>query len=325
MAIRQFEYHVEDDDIGLRLDQLAAQVFDEFSRARLQAWIKSGQLLVDGKQWRTRDKLIGGETLLLAVEEDIETEAQPQAIPLEIVDEDEDLIIINKPAGLVVHPGAGVPNGTLLNALLHHYPEVAQLPRAGIVHRLDKETSGIMVVARSLLAHKSLVDQLQDRTMGREYEAVVMGELTGGGTVDKPIGRHPTSRIKMAVLAHSQQAKPATTHYRLIRRYSRYTHIRCQLETGRTHQIRVHMAHIKHPLVGDPVYLGRQRWQAGTPEELKTVLQSFNRQALHARVLELVHPRTGDLMTFETPLPEDFEQLLQALDDDNRRNFDGVQ
>jgi 23S rRNA pseudouridine1911/1915/1917 synthase len=227
-----------------------------------------------------------------------------------VVYEDQHLLVINKPAGLVVHPAAGHADGTLVNALLNYAPEVENLPRAGIVHRLDKDTSGIMVVARSLIAHTSLVEQLQERTMGREYEAVVVGTMTGGATVDAPIGRHPTDRKKMAVVA---AGKPAVTHYRLLERFAAHTHIRCKLESGRTHQIRVHMAHVRHPLVGDPAYGGRLRLPKGTTEELREELARFQRQALHARQLTLEHPETGAILTWETPLPADMVQLIAAL------------
>jgi 23S rRNA pseudouridine1911/1915/1917 synthase len=210
----------------------------------------------------------------------------------------------------VVHPAAGHADGTLVNALLNHAPEVENLPRAGIVHRLDKDTSGIMVVARSLIAHTSLVDQLQTRTMGREYEAVVVGSLTGGATVDAPIGRHPQDRKRMAVVP---SGKPAVTHYRLLERFAAHTHIQCKLESGRTHQIRVHMTHVRHPLVGDPAYGGRLRLPKGTTEELRQALAAFSRQALHARRLTLEHPETGETLSLEVPLPEDMIQLIEAL------------
>ncbi len=311
---KQYIQRVESHFSGYRLDQIAAELFSEFSRARLQQWIKSGQLVVDGDSRKPKDKLVGGETLELSVVLEPEERWLAQDIALECVYSDEHIIIINKSADLVVHPGAGVPDGTLLNGLLHHYPELASLPRAGIVHRLDKQTSGLMVVARSLLAHTSLVKQLQDRSLGREYEAIVMGELTGGGTVDKPIGRHPNNRIKMAVLENNASAKEAITHYRLLSRFPRYTHVACKLETGRTHQIRVHMAHIKHPLMGDPVYLGRQRWLAGTSPQLKSVLANFSRQALHAKKLTLLHPANQQVMSWEVALPEDMQYLLDELE-----------
>lgn len=317
-----YSEEVLDHHSGQRLDHIAAELFNDFSRSRLQSWIKGGQLTVDGMTRKPKDKLLGGEKLTLHAELEAEERWLPQAISLNIVYQDEHIIVINKPAGLVVHPGAGVPDQTLLNGLLHHFPELATIPRAGIVHRLDKETSGLMVVARSLLAHASLIEQLQDRSVGREYEAIVMGEMTGGGKVDKPIGRHPTNRIKMAVLdARADQnktAKEAITHYRLKTRFKRYTHIACKLETGRTHQIRVHMAYIKHPLVGDPVYLGRQRWLAGTEKALKQVLIDFPRQALHAKKLTLVHPESDETMSWESELPEDMQHLLLALKADQQ-------
>jgi len=326
MTDSESSYHCElvgDNYSGQRLDQIAAELFSQFSRSRLQSWIKAGELTVDGMTRKSKDKLLGGEKLELNAEIKAEERWQPQPVELDVVYSDDHIIVINKTVGLVVHPGAGVPDQTLLNGLLYHFPELATIPRAGIVHRLDKDTSGLMVVARSLLAHTSLTQQLQDRSVGREYEAVVMGEMTGGGKVDKPIGRHPSNRVKMAVIDRptnrptnsekSSSAKEAITHFRLKTRYKRYTHIACQLETGRTHQIRVHMAYIKHPLIGDPVYLSRQRWLAGTSVELKEVLASFPRQALHAKKLTLVHPFSQEIMTWESELPEDMQQLLVAL------------
>ena len=310
---KQYSCRVEAHFNGYRLDQVAAEAFNDFSRARLQQWIKSGHLLVNGARRKPKDKLLGGETLVLSLVVQSEDRWLAENIELDCVYSDEHIIVINKPADLVVHPGAGVPNGTLLNALLYHYPELDTLPRAGIVHRLDKQTSGLMVVARSLLAHTSLVQQLQSRSLGREYEAIVMGELTGGGKIDKPIGRHPSNRVKMAVLENSATAKEAITRYRLIHRFARYTHVACKLETGRTHQIRVHMAYINHPLVGDPVYLGRQRWLAGTPPHLKNVLADFSRQALHAKRLTLIHPASQQEMSWEVPLPDDMTRLLAEL------------
>jgi 23S rRNA pseudouridine1911/1915/1917 synthase len=238
---------------------------------------------------------------------------------LEIVHEDDELLVLNKPAGLVVHPAAGHGDGTLLNALLHHHPALELLPRAGIVHRLDKETTGLMVVAKTLPAQTALVAQLQARNVHREYEAVVVGLPTGGGRVDAPIGRHPRDRQRMAVVrAESPSGKPAVTHYRLIQRFRAHTHLRCLLETGRTHQIRVHMAHINHPLVGDPVYGGRFRIPAGMAAERVEALRSFPRQALHARRLALAHPRTGEEVQWEAPLPADMEALLAMLEADLR-------
>ncbi len=293
-----------------RLDQAVAELLPEHSRSRLQEWIKSGELTLNGKHCKPRDKAIMGDRIELDAEPVARVEWQAESIDLDLVYEDEHLLVINKPAGLVVHPAAGHADGTLVNALLNYAPEVENLPRAGIVHRLDKDTSGIMVVARSLIAHTSLVDQLQTRTMGREYDAVVVGELTGGATVDAPIGRHPRDRKKMAVVA---SGKPAVTHYRLVERFAAHTHVRCRLETGRTHQIRVHMAHVRHPLVGDPAYGGRLRLPRGTTDELRDVLAGFQRQALHARQLTLVHPQTGETVSWQAPLPDDFEHLLAAL------------
>lgn len=293
-----------------RLDQAAAELMPEHSRSRLQGWIKSGALTVNGKTCKPRDKVMLGDRLDLDAEPEAQVSWEAESIDLNIVYEDEHLLVINKPAGLVVHPAAGHADGTLVNALLNHAPEVENLPRAGIVHRLDKDTSGIMVVARSLIAHTSLVDQLQTRTMGREYEAIVVGTLTGGSTVDASIGRHPRERKKMAVVP---TGKPAVTHYRLVERFAAHTHVRCKLESGRTHQIRVHMAHVKHPLVGDPQYGGRLRLPKGTTDELRDVLASFQRQALHARQLTLEHPQTGEVLTWEVPLPDDIEGLLAAL------------
>lgn len=293
-----------------RLDQAAADLMPEHSRARIQGWIKAGQLTVNGQVRKPRDKVQIADQIAVKAVVEGQGRWEAESIRLDVVYEDEHIIVIDKPAGLVVHPAAGHAAGTLVNALLHYAPELDLLPRAGVVHRLDKDTTGLMVVARSLEAHTSLVAQLQERTMGREYEAVVSGELTGGGTVDRPIGRHPQQRQKMAVVAGG---KPAVTHYRLIKRFRGHTHILCQLETGRTHQIRVHMAHIRHPLVGDPVYGGRLRLPTGTTEALQRALSQFPRQALHARRLRLEHPETGELMTWESPLPDDLAGLLATL------------
>ena len=297
---------------GERLDQAAAALFPEYSRSRLQTWIKNGELRVGGEQRRPRDKVVSGDVLVVAAELVREVAWQAQPIDLEIVYEDDSILVLNKPAGLVVHPAAGHADGTLVNALLEHAPELAQLPRAGIVHRLDMETSGIMVVARSLSAHHHLVAQLQSRTVKREYCAVCIGAMTGGGTVDAPMGRHPKQRKKMAVLAAG--GKPAITHYRVTRRFAHHTRIAVSLETGRTHQIRVHMAYRHYPLVGDPVYGGRPRIPKGASGELIDALRRFPRQALHAQVLGLVHPQSGEEMRFECPLPDDIVGLLDILE-----------
>lgn len=299
---------------GLRLDQAAAELFPDFSRARLQQWVRDGGLTLNGQSAKPKDKIALGDRLVLDVELEVQTDHKAQAIDLDIVYEDEAIIVLNKPAGLVVHPAAGHQDGTLLNALLHHEPMLDKVPRAGIVHRLDKDTSGLMVVARSLEAQASLVAQLQDRSMGREYDAVVVGALISGGTVDAPIGRHPKDRKRQAVVTHG--GKPAVTHYRVVERFRGHSHIRCKLETGRTHQIRVHMAHLHHALVGDPVYAGRMRIPPGSSDALKDIVRVFPRQALHARQLTLQHPLTGDTMTWRRESPEDMQTLLHILAED---------
>jgi 23S rRNA pseudouridine1911/1915/1917 synthase len=297
---------------GSRLDQVAARLFPDYSRSRLQAWIKSGELRVDERQCRPRDKVAGGAVLRLEAELKEETAWEPQAIELDVLYEDDSILVLNKPAGLVVHPAAGHADGTLVNALLARAPELAQLPRGGIVHRLDMDTSGVMVVARDLAAHHNLVEQLQARSVRREYCAVCIGAMTGGGTIDAPIGRHPRQRKKMAVLPAG--GKPAVTHYRIAQRFGHHTCIRVNLETGRTHQIRVHMAHRHYPLVGDPVYGGRPRIPAGASTALVEALRGFSRQALHAQVLGLAHPRSGEELRFECPLPQDLATLLTVLE-----------
>ena len=295
---------------GARLDVVAAELFPDFSRARLQKWIRGGQLLLDGHPAKPTAKVWGGEALLLEAEAEPVGEVLAEEIPLNVIHADDDILVLDKPAGLVVHPAAGNPDGTLQNALLHYDESLATLPRAGIVHRLDKETSGVMVVARSLRAHTSLVQQLQGREMGRVYEAVISGDLISGGAVDAPIGRHPRDRKKMAVVA---AGKPAVSHYRVLERFGGATHIEVSLETGRTHQIRVHMAHLGHPLVGDPVYGHRSRARAGLSERQFDAVRSFPRQALHARTLRLVHPGDRRSRVFEAPLPPDLAKLLSCL------------
>lgn len=307
------EAEVPDRLAGQRLDQVAAELFPDYSRSRLQTWIKNGDLTVNGSTRKTRDKILGGERLELRAELVADDSWEPQAIELNIVYEDDHLLVINKPVGLVVHPGAGNADSTLLNALLHHCPDLATLPRAGIVHRIDKDTTGLLVVAKTLKAHTSLVDQLQEKSAFREYEAIACGVMTGGGKVDEPIGRHPTVRTKQAV-THS--GKPAVTHYRVLERFRGHTHIRVQLETGRTHQIRVHMAHIRYPLLGDPLYGERLRLPKGATPQLIEALRGFKRQALHARKLGVMHPETGEYMEWETPLPDDFNAMLKVLRDD---------
>jgi 23S rRNA pseudouridine1911/1915/1917 synthase len=313
----QLEAIVSDDLIGKRLDQAVAQLFPDFSRSRLQGWIKDGAVTVDGETKRPRDKLLGGETVAIQAELEVIEDHKPENIPLDIVYEDDDILVINKPAGLVVHPAVGHREGTLLNALLFHHPDIAQVPRAGIVHRLDMDTTGLMVVAKTIAAQTDLVEQLQERSMGREYEAVVHGVMTGGGSVDEPMGRHSKHRQKMAVVG---VGKEAITHYRVLKKLRAHTHIRLKLETGRTHQIRVHMAHINYPLVGDQLYGGRFRLPKGCSDEMLDTLKNFKRQALHAKKLELWHPVSGELMSWEVDLPDDMIHLLQVLSRDASRH-----
>ncbi|MGD2117452.1 MAG: 23S rRNA pseudouridine(1911/1915/1917) synthase RluD [Chromatiales bacterium] len=304
---------VPDELAGQRLDQVMSALFEDYSRSRLTQWIREGLVTVDDQIRRPKDRLLGGENLALQLEERDETGFSAEPIPLDIVFEDDSMLVLNKPAGLVVHPAAGNWQGTLLNGLLYHVPQLAGLPRAGIVHRLDKDTTGLMVVAKTELAHKSLVAQLQQRTVSREYRAIVTGVLTGGGTVDEPIGRHPVHRTRMAV---HPLGKPAITHYRIGEKFRAHTYVKIKLETGRTHQIRVHMAYIHHPIVGDPLYAGRSRIPAGVSETLKQKIRDFPRQALHARRLTLQHPVSDETLSWGAPLPEDMQQLLQALRDE---------
>lgn len=299
---------------GQRLDQIAAQLFAEHSRSRLAGWIKEGRLTVDGAVLRPRDVVHFGSVLELEAEQEAQGEWVAQDIPLNIVYEDDDLLVIDKPAGLVVHPAAGHADGTLLNALLHHVPDIINVPRAGIVHRLDKDTTGLMVVAKTLEAHTQLVAQLQARTVSRIYECIVIGVVTSGGTVDAPIGRSSANRQRMAVI---EGGKPAVSHYRVLERFRSHTHVRVKLETGRTHQIRVHMTYAGFPLVGDPVYAGRFRIPPAASPTLVQTLKEFPRQALHARFLELKHPTTGKRMKWESPLPEDLVWLLSLLRQDH--------
>jgi 23S rRNA pseudouridine1911/1915/1917 synthase len=306
----QLSARVPQTDAGRRFDQVLADLFPEFSRSRLQQWVKAGEVLLDGRAVAARYKVIGGETVQIGAELRADNEVGAEDIPLDIRFEDEHLLILNKPAGLVVHPAAGNPRGTLQNALLHYDASLASLPRAGIVHRLDKDTSGLMVVARTLAAHKSLVEQLQSRSVHREYLALVQGEVTAGGSIDAPIGRHPRDRLRMAVVT---SGKPAVTHYRVVERFPAHTLLSVRLETGRTHQIRVHMAYIHHPLVGDPLYGGRPRLPRAASERLRAALTGFRRQALHARRLELRHPCSGQLLGWEADIPSDFARLLTLL------------
>lgn len=297
---------------GLRLDQALAQLFPAYSRSRLQTWVQAGQVSVDQQLQRSKDKVYAGQHILIAATLAEQTPWKAQSIPLSIVYEDDSLLVVNKPPGLVVHPAAGNPDKTLLNALLHHAPDLQMLPRAGIVHRLDKDTSGLLAVAKTLQAHTTLVTQIQNRTMKREYFGLVSGVLTSGGTIAAPMGRHPRHRTQMAVLP-PDKGKPATTHYRISKRYAHHTAVQVFLETGRTHQIRVHLAHIGYPLVGDPTYGGRLKIPAGATETLQMALRHFKRQALHAKKLMILHPVSGVLMQWEAPLPEDLVELLSWL------------
>ena len=294
-----------------RLDQVAARLFPEFSRARLQQWIRGGQLLLDGQRARPRDTVRAGAALTLDARLEEETDWRAQELPLTVLYEDEHLLVIDKPAGVVVHPGAGNPGGTLVNALLHYRPALQNLPRGGIVHRLDKDTSGLLVVAASLAAHASLVAQLQRKSVQREYFAIARGCMTGGGTVDAPIGRHPRQRTRMAV--RERGGRSAVTHYRIAERFAHFTALEVHLETGRTHQIRVHLAHRGFPLLGDPVYGGRQQLPAGASAGLVDALQQFRRQALHARRLAFEHPVSAERLTFTSPLAPDLAALVAVL------------
>jgi 23S rRNA pseudouridine1911/1915/1917 synthase len=301
--------------IGQRLDQALARLLPAYSRARLQQWIQEGRVTVNNQTTRAKDRVRGGEQIEVLVPDVPAGDWQAEDIPLVIVYEDDDLLVIDKPAGLVVHPGAGNPEGTLLNALLHHVPALRRLPRAGIVHRLDKETSGLLVVAKTEMARLDLIEQLKERSLSREYMALVQGIVIAGGTIDAPIGRHALTRTRMAV---SGRGRPAVSHYRVERKFRAHTLLRVKLESGRTHQIRVHMAHLKHPLVGDPVYGGRALLPKGAAPDLIEVLHGFKRQALHATRLGLVHPTTRQSMVWDSAPPQDFRDLLEVLERDMR-------
>jgi 23S rRNA pseudouridine1911/1915/1917 synthase len=295
---------------GMRVDQILAELFADYSRSKLQIWMKAGRVLVNGVVLKPKDRLEGGENIEVDAEPEVVIRCDAEAIPLDIVFEDDSLLIVNKPAGLVVHPAVGNWSGTLQNALLNHLPHLATLPRAGIVHRIDKDTSGLLMVAKSLQAHHALTEQLQERSIHREYIAISKGRMISGGTVDEPIGRHPTDRIRYAV---RESGKEAVTHYRVMERFARHTLIQVKLETGRTHQIRVHMAYVRFPLVGDALYAGRFQMPSDCTEQLKTTLKNFKRQALHAAKLGLEHPLTGEYLEWEQPLPADMLELIAAL------------
>ncbi|MCU0936694.1 MAG: 23S rRNA pseudouridine(1911/1915/1917) synthase RluD [Gammaproteobacteria bacterium] len=300
---------------GMRLDRALAVLLPDYSRNRLQQWLREGLVRVDRGPSRGSERVRGGEVVEVRGRMPVVERWEAQAIPVLVLYEDADVLVVDKPAGLVVHPAAGNPDRTLVNALLHRDPDLARLPRSGIVHRLDKDTSGLLVVARTPRAHRSLVEQLREHAVVREYEAVATGVLTAGGTVDAPIGRDPRHRTRMAV---TPGGRPAVTHYRVVARFRAHTHARVRLETGRTHQVRVHLAYLRHPLAGDPVYGGRLRLPAGAAPVLVEALRAFRRQALHAARLELAHPADGAPMAWESPLPADLRGLLEALAADAR-------
>lgn len=303
---------------GQRLDRVLAVLFSQFSRARLQTWIRNQQVLVDGQPKRPRDSVTGGETITIIATLENKTEWLGQPLALNIIYEDTELLVINKPVGLVVHPAAGNPDSTLVNALLYHCPDLAKLPRAGIIHRLDKHTSGLLVIGKNLTAYTELARQLKARSIEREYSGIINGTIVAGGTIDAPIGRHPIQRKHMAVVA---SGKAARTHYRIIERFRNHTWLRINLETGRTHQIRVHLTHIHHPLVGDQTYGGGRIFlpKAASPE-LIAALRQFKHQALHAQRLALCHPLTQEHIEWQAPLPDDFLHLIKLLRDDYEKN-----
>lgn len=309
------QFQLDETYLGQRIDQVAATIWSDFSREKLKQWLKEGHLLVNGNSVKPKYKCEGFELLTLEVELEAQTRSLPEDIPLDIVYEDDDIIVVNKPVGMVVHPGAGNSSGTLVNALLHHYPKSAELTRAGLVHRIDKDTSGLLVVAKNLEAQFSLSKQLAKKTVYRVYDLIVYGNVIAGGTVDEPIKRHPVDRVKMAVLPGG---KDAVTHYNVKERFQHFTRIQARLETGRTHQIRVHFSYIGFGLVGDPVYMPRVRVPAGASELLDETLRGFRRQALHAAELGLKHPRTGEEMLFKAPWPVDLATLVDVLRTENK-------
>jgi 23S rRNA pseudouridine1911/1915/1917 synthase len=314
--MNQFNIIIPDRLIGQRIDSAMAQMLPDYSRSKITTWVRSGGALINGKTFKPKEKILGGEIVTLNIKAEKTNDWKAEDIPLDIVFEDDDIIVVNKPVGLVTHPGAGNWTGTLANALLHYDPSLANLDRAGIVHRLDKNTSGLMVVARSELAQKNLVEQLQTHAVSREYSAIVYGHMISGGTVDEPIGRDPKDRIRQAVV---EDGKDAVTHYRVIDRFAHHTHVKAILETGRTHQIRVHLSYIGHPLIADPMYGGKIRFPKKADDHLKNALKKFNRQALHAKKLTLTHPITLEQMSWKAPLPQDLKDLLKVL-----QEFDSI-
>lgn len=302
---------------GQRLDQALAALFVDITRSHWQQWIKDGRVTLNDKVPRKRDRVKAGDAVEIHVPPPVDSGWKAQPIPLEIVYEDGDILVINKPPGLVVHPGAGNPEGTLLNAIIHHAPILSTLPRAGIVHRLDKDTSGLLAIAKTESARQHLIRQLQEHSVEREYLTILNGVMVAGGTIEAPIGRHRIHRTRMTV---SGQGKPAVSHYRVMKKYRAHTLVQVRLESGRTHQIRVHMAHLRYPVVGDPVYGGRLRIPAGAGDILKKVLHGFKRQALHALKLSLIHPRTGKRVQWATSVPGDMRELMEALAQDAKEH-----
>ena len=307
---------IPDRMIGSRIDIALSEMLPNFSRSKISALIKSKHILLNEKSFKPKDKILGNEIVTFEQNQDVITKWIPEKIPLDVIFEDSQIIVINKPFGLVTHPGAGNWSGTLANALLYYDPELSKLDRAGIVHRLDKNTSGLMVIAKNPVSQKHLVAQLQSHSIQREYSAIVYGNMISGGTVNEPMGRDPKDRIKQAVRSNG---KDAVTHYRVINRFAHHTHVKAILETGRTHQIRVHLSHIGYPLIGDSIYGGRLRFPKKASEELKDALKSFSRQALHSKKLSLIHPETGNSMTWKIELPDDMKVLLDTLS-----NFDSL-
>lgn len=303
------EYHHQ------RIDVVLAELLPEYSRSQLSQWIKAGAITLNQVQCKPKDKVVDGDNIELNIafkpEDKHYQHCEPENIPLNVIYEDDDLMVINKPAGLVVHPGAGNKQHTLVNALIHYCPALQHIPRAGIIHRLDKDTTGLLIIAKSLPAHTSLVRQMHDREIERHYLALVTGYLVGGGTIETYFGRHPRNRLKMAVL---EQGREAVTHYTIKQKFQDFTLLDVHLMTGRTHQIRVHMAHINHPVVGDQLYGGRMKIPQQASNEFRTHLQQFKRQALHAYSLTFYHPINEKLLTLEAPIPDDFSLLLNVIE-----------
>ena len=311
MKLIQQCFQIEKQLAGNRLDQALQSLLPDYSRSRIQNWIQKGFVRVNRAHCKPRQKVFSGDLVALDVPRQQEIAHAPQPVEFSILHQDEDLFVIDKPAGLVVHPAAGHRDGTLVNGLLERDPMLSQVPRAGVVHRLDKDTTGVMVVARNLIAHRFLVEELQARRVKREYVAIARGVVTAGRSIETGIGRHPVQRKKMAV---RDDGKPALTRFRVVRKFQHYSLLRLELETGRTHQIRVHMAHINHPLLGDPVYGGRSRVPAGIDDALREAIEGFDRQALHAERLAFMHPSSREAVAFEAPLPGDLRQMIQLLE-----------